>query len=495
MTAKIIITILDGTLKGKEFPFEYTEYGECSIGRDSKCTICFPSNEDYIGISREHCVLVIDPPNVKISSSSEKTSINGNTIGKDFQVIPFPATNEVLLKIGKGNIGINITIVGNSTIDQILNKFSRAKEVIEKGAERANPLLQPIVAATKAWTGMDSPNKEHKSEEESIQSNSEDRQSIQSNKQIEQFFPTIDRYNCYELIDKGVYKALTAKGTKIVIKTMLPCVAYNQREKERFAREIDNSKNLKHPNVVKFKNNGIDENRLYYSMEYCDIGSLEQLISNMGGKLPLDLAKSIILQVLDGLDYIHTVELEIETEEDESQTIHGLVHRDIKPQNILLTNNHLNLVAKIGDFGLSKPLKIAGFIRHTSTEQEPLTSYNFVSRSQVVHSGSEPEVDVWAAAACFYHMLTGKYPRDIPDGIQQEAIILEQAVIPIQERNSDIPVRLAEVIDNALSENLDKDNSIFYKTAKDFKEALLSSFIETSNQTVVVLASQIIFVS
>jgi eukaryotic-like serine/threonine-protein kinase len=491
MTSKIIITVLDGSLKGKEFPFEYTEYGECSIGRDSGCTICFPSNEDYMGISREHCVLVISPPNIKIKSFSEKTSIDGNTIGKNLQAISFPTTNEVLLKIGKGNIGIKISVVGNSTIDRIKEVFIHSKEVLENGVEKISPILKPIVAGGKAFAGIDSPSKDNKSEEESIQSNSENKQSIQSNKQGEQFFPTIDRYNSYELIEKGVYKALTVRGTKIVVKTMLPFLEYNQREKEQFAREIDNSKNLKHPNIVRLKNNGVDENRLYYSMEYCDVGSLEQLIANMGGKLPLDWAKSIILQVLDGLEYIHTVELETETEEDESQTIRGLVHRDLKPQNILLTNNHLNLVAKIGDFGLSKPLEITGSNSHTSTEQEPLTSYNFVSRRQVLCSNSEPEVDVWAAAACFYYMLTGDYPHNFTDGIQQKAVILEQSVIPIRERNSDIPVRLAEVIDRALYEDLDKDNILFYKTAKDFKEALLSSFTKTSNQTAVVLASQI----
>jgi eukaryotic-like serine/threonine-protein kinase len=493
MTLKIIITILDGSLKGTEFPFEYKKNQEYSIGRDSSCAISFPSNEDYTGISRKHCVLAIDPPNVKISSFSQNTFVNGIKVGEEFEAVNFSTNNEALIKIGKDNIGIKIAIEGNNLIDRFKDGCIHGKETLENGVKKIAPILEPVIAGGKAFAGLDSSNKDRKSEEEFIQANSEDKQSIEPNNQGQKNFPSIDKYNSYELIGKGVYKALTAtKGTRLVVKTMLPYIKYTQKEKEQFAREIDIAKSLKHPNIVRWKNNGVDENRLYYSMEYCDIGNLEQLIANMGGKLPLDWAKSIILQVLDGLEYIHTVELETETEDDDSQTIRGLVHRDLRPQNILLTNSQLNLVAKIGDFGLSKPLEIAGSSHHSSTEQEHLTSYKFVSRRQVTHSmNAENEVDIWAAAACLYYMLTGDYPRNFADGIQQEAVILEQLVIPIRERNSDIPVRLAEVIDRALYEDSDKDNSIFYKTAKDFKEALLSSFTETSNQTAVVLASQI----
>jgi eukaryotic-like serine/threonine-protein kinase len=85
------------------------------------------------------------------------------------------------------------------------------------------------------------------------------------------------------------------------------------------------------------------------------------------------------------------------------------------------------------------------------------------------YAGSE--VDVWAAAACLYNMVTGATPRDFPAGKDVWQAVLETEPMPIRRRDNSIPARLAEVIDKAL---IDKP-SIVFKTAADFKKALLAA--------------------
>ena len=93
-------------------------------------------------------------------------------------------------------------------------------------------------------------------------------------------------------------------------------------------------------------------------------------------------------------------------------------------------------------------------------------------RQQVVNfKYSGPEVDVWAAAACLYSMLTGATPRDFPSGKDVWQALLDTEAVPIRRRDSSIPKRLAEVIDKAL---IDRPE-ILFKTAADFKKALLTA--------------------
>jgi serine/threonine-protein kinase len=108
---------------------------------------------------------------------------------------------------------------------------------------------------------------------------------------------------------------------------------------------------------------------------------------------------------------------------------------------------------------------LSGLARTGNSEGKPW----FIPRQQVVnfkHAG--PEVDVWAAAACLYNMLTGNFPRDFPRGKDVWQTVLESDPVPIRRRDSSIPSRLAKVIDKAL---IDRP-AISFKTAADLKKAL-----------------------
>jgi serine/threonine protein kinase len=176
------------------------------------------------------------------------------------------------------------------------------------------------------------------------------------------------------------------------------------------------------------------------------------------------------MQVLDGLDYAHHAEIPYTKLADGTfGKGRGLIHRDIKPHNILLTYSDKKLVAKIADYGLSKAFDLAGFSGQTMSGNKAGTP-GFIPRQQVLNfKYGKPDLDVWTTAACLYFMLTGFYPRDFTNK-DHFLVVLQTPAIPIRRRNSDIPAKLAEVIDLALVDN----PQMTFKSAVEFKKALLS---------------------
>lgn len=122
-----------------------------------------------------------------------------------------------------------------------------------------------------------------------------------------------------------------------------------------------NTKALRHENVVKLLDYGYSENIFFFTMEYCERGSVTNLIVQKGGRLSVDIAVPIILQVLTGLDYAHNAEIpNIKLGSGGFGKGRGLVHRDLKPSNIFLSNVNDKLTVKIGDYGLAKAFDLAG---------------------------------------------------------------------------------------------------------------------------------------
>jgi serine/threonine protein kinase len=138
-----------------------------------------------------------------------------------------------------------------------------------------------------------------------------------------------------------------------------------------------------------------------------------------------------------------------------------------RPPPILEQGCLAGRVVKVGDFGLAKAFAESGLSGGTWTGDVGGT-YEFMCRQQVAyHNDAGPEVDVWSLAATMYYQLTGNYPRDFGDGDSCLAV-LEVDPTPIGKRRSDLPPRLAEVIDAALKE----EPEMTFKTAIAFKRAL-----------------------
>lgn len=197
-------------------------------------------------------------------------------------------------------------------------------------------------------------------------------------------------------------------------------------------------KDLRHPNLVQFFEHGSAGGAFFFIMEYCETGSVTDLLRRRNGKLDLTEAAPLMLQSLEGLAFVHGK---------------GLVHRDLKPENILLKGQRQNRIAKIGDLGLAKNFDQAGFSGMTITGTYAGTSA-FMPREQLTNfKYVKPTCDIWSLAATFYVMLTGALPRDLPKGMDPVEVILHGRIIPVRERDRLVPKPLAKVLDRALSNN------------------------------------------
>ena len=442
-SAKVTLTVTKGNLKGQTFQFQ--DRTTSLIGRAKDCNPQLPNDEAHITISRYQCFLDINPPDVRIRDFGSKngTYVNGKNIGQrqedqtpeEGRKMNFP---EYDLQdgdvIGLGNTVFQVTLEGAKK--QIDRNTLQAKK--SQMLALINQLLKQAAAGDKNLVAIKG----------------------------------------YKIVDKlgeggfgEVYSAInTDTGELVALKVMLPQVAAEPDNIKMFLGEINKTKLLKHPNVVKLLDYGHSSGTFFFTLEYCEGGTLWDFMQQQGGKMSLHEAIPIILQVLDGLEYAHNLEFGVKLADGTVGKVKGLVHRDIKPSNIFLTQEDNKTIAKIGDYGLAKAFDLAGLSGQTMTGTTGGTLC-YMPRQQVINfKYVQPEVDVWAAAACLYHMLTGVFPRDF-QGRDPFVVVLRSDAVPISQRSGSIPKKLAKVIDLALQDNPE----IYFKTAADLKQEILKA--------------------
>jgi serine/threonine protein kinase len=245
-------------------------------------------------------------------------------------------------------------------------------------------------------------------------------------------------------------------GKTVAIKMMLAKSVVDDYARDGFKREIDSTRSLSHPNIVTLYDYNYSGNLFFFALEYCAGGSISDLMDQRQRVLSLQEAGPMFLEALEGLAYAHAK---------------GFVHRDLKPQNILLTATE-NGTAKIGDFGLAKSFEKAGFSGYTRTgdaagtfpfmAKEQLTNYRYV----------KPPADVWSMGATLYFMLTAQMPRVAAVGQSAAEAVMRGQMIPIRKRDPNIPNSIAEVIDQALADKAPDR----YQNAGEFRDALKQVF-------------------
>ena len=300
----------------------------------------------------------------------------------------------------------------------------------------------------------------------------------------------VEGYEKVQRLGRGgmgeVWKVREKKtGKYFALKTMLPQMAVNEQAKTLFLREAKVSEQLDHKNVVRTYKSGCANGVFYILMDLCEGGSVDSLMAKHGGKLCLEQATLITLQVLDGLEYVHNVKVDVDikkglfnsTKEVEA---YGLVHRDFKPGNIFLADNTDYPVAKVADFGMAKAFETAGMSKVTK-DGSAMGTPQFMPRQQAVNFRySEPDVDVWAAAASYYNMLTGQFPRDFAPGKNPCMVLMTGGIVPIRQRDQSIPPKLAAVIDRALQEVPE----IGYKSAATLRRDIIAALPEQVKKAV-----------
>ncbi|MGK7919283.1 MAG: protein kinase [Trichodesmium sp.] len=463
MSAKIILTITEGSLKGQKFTFE--ERTTCVIGRSHDCYPQLPNDQAHRTVSRYHCLFDINPPDIRVRDFGSKngTYVNGTKIGqRPANQTPLQAAH---LNFPEHDLSEGDEIKIGVTVFKVSVLGIREGERSDFFTELDTVDEDETVAESKA-SHSDITLKFH--QQEAVKN------LLQIAKQGEPELKALREYTIIKKLCLGEYSQdyLTIDertGELLVLKIMVPQVSVSQRAKLIFLQEVENTKALNHPHILQFRDYGYFNGTFFLTFEYCHGGSVLDLMKREGGKLSVEQALKIILQVLDALEYAHNAEIPYAKKTDSSFSQgRGLVHRDLKPHNIMLANLQDISMAKIANYGLAKAFDIAGLGGQTMSGIT-LGLPVFVPRQQVISFNYvKPEIDVWAMAAIVYYMLTGAYPRDFLER-DPFLVVLQTNAVPIRERDVSIPKKLAEVIDLGLTDTPE----IYFKSAAQFKQALL----------------------
>ena len=248
------------------------------------------------------------------------------------------------------------------------------------------------------------------------------------------------RYAVLERVGGGgmaeVYRARDdLLGREVAIKVLHEHFSKDRSFVERFRREAQSAANLNHPNVVSLYDYGADDDTYFIVMEYIDGRSLADIISAEGPLLP-ERAAEIASDVAEALDRAHSG---------------GLVHRDVKPSNIMITDSGQT---KVTDFGIARALGGNGEQTMTQTGMVIGTA-SYLSPEQAQGNPVDGRSDVYALGVVLYEMLTGDPPfsGETPLAIAYKHV--RENPDPPSTRNRDVPQALDSVTMKALAKNPD----------------------------------------
>ncbi|WPB82692.1 protein kinase [Archangium violaceum] len=255
----------------------------------------------------------------------------------------------------------------------------------------------------------------------------------------------------------------------LVLKRILPHLAEDPHFVEMFLAEATLAAQLEHPNIVQIFDFGESDGFYYLAMEYIDGPNLRTLSKRAraaGMALPPAFCARIIASACEGLAYAH------DFADPRTGEPLGLIHRDISPDNILLSRQG---AVKVVDFGIAKAVNQShktqtGFIKGKIAYMPP---------EQLQVRLLDRRVDVYALGIVLYELLTGQKPFDATTDVSMMQAIVSEPIVPAMSRRPDLPPALGDILDKALSKMREQR----YPDCRAF-QAELEHFIHSSGEPV-----------
>ena len=253
------------------------------------------------------------------------------------------------------------------------------------------------------------------------------------------------RYQIMQLLGEGgmgaVYKAKDRELDRMVaLKVIRPDLARNPAIVERFKQELRLSHQVTHKNVIRIYDLGEGEGVKFITMEFIEGQDLRSLIQEKKKFTPQE-AVDITQQICRALEAAHTV---------------GVIHRDLKPQNVIRDNNGRVLVM---DFGLARTVGSDGMTQTGAL----VGTMEYMSPEQALGKELDQRSDIFALGLIFYELLSGKMPFQAESGIASLLKRTQERATPVSEHDAEIPAALSAIV----SKCLERDLNLRYKTVSE----------------------------
>ena len=244
-----------------------------------------------------------------------------------------------------------------------------------------------------------------------------------------------DRYQIIKSIGEGgmanVYLAYdTILDRNVAVKVLRGDLATDEKFVRRFQREALSASSLSNPNIVEVYDVGEDNGEYYIVMEYVEGKHLKNLLKKRG-KLTVPEAVDIVLQITSGLSVAHDS---------------YIIHRDIKPQNILILDNGL---VKITDFGIAVAMNATQLTQTNSV----MGSVHYLPPEQASGKGATLQSDIYSIGILMYELLTGKLPFKGDNAVEIALKHLKEPMPSIKDEYPEIPQSVENIILKATAKN------------------------------------------
>ncbi len=244
-----------------------------------------------------------------------------------------------------------------------------------------------------------------------------------------------DRYQIIKTLGEGgmanVYLAHdTYLDRNVAVKVLRGDLANDEKFVRRFQREALSATSLSHPNIVEIYDVGEDDGQYYIVMEYVDGKTLKQVLKQRG-HLSVTEVVDIMLQVTDGMAHAHDA---------------YIIHRDIKPQNIMMLSNGM---IKITDFGVAIALNSTQLTQTNSV----MGTVHYIPPEQANGKGSTIRSDIYSMGIMMYELLTGLLPYKGDNAVEIALKHLREPLPSVRKFDSSIPQSIENVIIKATAKN------------------------------------------